>query len=55
MAYIIERKTRFYVVTYDGTDPATGREGHGGTSEEHPEEGRVIRRKAPPNDEGPGR
>lgn len=26
MAYIIERKNRFYVVTYDGIDPATGRE-----------------------------
>ena len=26
MAYIIERKNRFYVVAYDGIDPATGRE-----------------------------
>lgn len=26
MAYIIQRKDRFYVVTYDGIDPATGRE-----------------------------
>lgn len=26
MAYIIERKHRFYVVAYDGIDPATGRE-----------------------------
>jgi integrase len=26
MAYIVERKSRFYVVAYDGTGPATGRE-----------------------------
>lgn len=26
MAYIVQRKARFYVVAYDGTDPATGRE-----------------------------
>ncbi len=26
MAYIVERKSRFYVVAYDGTDPTTGRE-----------------------------
>ncbi|MCB0994890.1 MAG: hypothetical protein KDB21_07350, partial [Acidimicrobiales bacterium] len=26
MAYIIERKDRFYVVAYDGLDPITGRE-----------------------------
>lgn len=26
MAYIVQRQTRFYVVVYDGTDPATGRE-----------------------------
>lgn len=26
MTYIIERKTRFYVVAYDGINPATGRE-----------------------------
>ena len=26
MAYIIERKDRFYVVAYDGIDPLTGRE-----------------------------
>ena len=26
MAYIIERKDRFYVVAYDGLDPLTGRE-----------------------------
>jgi hypothetical protein len=26
MAYIVQRKDRFYVVDYDGTDPATGRE-----------------------------
>ena len=26
MAYIIQRQNRFYVVTYDGTDSATGRE-----------------------------
>lgn len=26
MAYIVQRKDRFYVVTYDGTHPATGRE-----------------------------
>ena len=26
MAYIIERNNRFYVVAYDGVDPATGRE-----------------------------
>lgn len=25
-AYVVERKDRFYVVTYDGLDPATGRE-----------------------------
>ncbi len=26
MAYIVQRKDRFYVVAYDGTDPITGRE-----------------------------
>ena len=26
MSYIVERNTRFYVVTYDGLDPLTGRE-----------------------------
>ena len=26
MAYIIERKNRFYVVAYDGLDPLTGKE-----------------------------
>lgn len=26
MAYIIERKDRFYVVAYDGLDPLTGKE-----------------------------
>ena len=26
MAYIVQRKDRFYVVAYDGTDTATGRE-----------------------------
>jgi hypothetical protein len=26
MAYIVQRKDRFYVVDYDGTDPVTGRE-----------------------------
>lgn len=26
MAYIVQRKDRFYVVAYDGTDSATGRE-----------------------------
>jgi hypothetical protein len=26
MAYIVQRKNRFYVVAYDGTDPATRRE-----------------------------
>ena len=26
MAYIISRNNRFYVVAYDGVDPATGRE-----------------------------
>ena len=26
MTYIVQRKDRFYVVAYDGTDPATGRE-----------------------------
>ena len=26
MAYIISRHNRFYVVAYDGVDPATGRE-----------------------------
>jgi len=26
MAYIVQRKDRFYVVAYDGTDPTTGRE-----------------------------
>jgi hypothetical protein len=26
MAYIIERKDRFYVVAYDGLDPLTGTE-----------------------------
>jgi hypothetical protein len=26
MAYIVQRKDRFYVVAYNGTDPATGRE-----------------------------
>ncbi len=26
MAYIIQRKDRFYVVAYDGLDPLTGKE-----------------------------
>ena len=26
MAYIVQRKDRFYVVDYDGIDPVTGRE-----------------------------
>ena len=26
MTYIVQRKSRFYVVAYDGTDPLTGRE-----------------------------
>lgn len=26
MAYIVQRKDRFYVVDYDGIDPLTGRE-----------------------------
>ena len=26
MPYIVERKTRLYVVAYDGLDPLTGRE-----------------------------
>ena len=26
MAYIVQRKNRFYVVDYDGIDPVTGRE-----------------------------
>lgn len=26
MAYIVQRKDRFYVVAYDGLDPLTGRE-----------------------------
>ena len=26
MAYIVTRKNRFYVVSYDGIDPSTGKE-----------------------------
>jgi len=26
MTYIVQRKSRFYVVAYDGIDPITGRE-----------------------------
>jgi hypothetical protein len=26
MTYVIQRKSRFYVVDYDGLDPLTGRE-----------------------------